>query len=137
MKKAQQGFTLIELMISVAIVGILASVAVPQYQAYTQKSRAAEMVTVAQQFAKSAAIAVQAGEVANTSLAFGSNGIATQAVMEAGDAVSTAALSAGVLTLTGDANKVGSDNVLTVTVGSDGTSTFGGSCVTGGTCSGL
>ena len=47
MKRVQQGFTLIELMIVVAIIGVLAAVALPAYQDYTKRAQMSEVLLAA------------------------------------------------------------------------------------------
>jgi type IV pilus assembly protein PilA len=74
MNTMQKGFTLIELMIVVAIIGILAAIAIPSYQNYTKKSKFTEVVQATAPYKN----AIETCFVDQTSLAgcgAGSNGV--------------------------------------------------------------
>ena len=95
MKAIQKGFTLIELMIVIAIVGILAVVALPAYQDYTARAQATEGFKVAEYYATNGAFPTsneQAGVAAKENIKgkyvkqveVGANGVITATMNDAG-----------------------------------------------------
>lgn len=110
MKKVQAGFTLIELMIVVAIIGILAAIAIPAYQDYTAKAQASEAFTLLD------GLKTSAGEEFHENSSFVSYGLPTNANTSGKyGAITITAQTASNLELTYTFN-AGANNLSTVTM---------------------
>jgi type IV pilus assembly protein PilA len=104
----QKGFTLIELMIVVAIIGILAAVALPAYQDYTVRARMSEVILAASSCRTSITEAVQntaSGQDVTSAVSSACNFTPTRMVQSG--SVSTAAATMGVITIVGSENALG------------------------------
>ena len=106
MKKVQQGFTLIELMIVVAIIGILAAVAIPAYQDYTIRAKVTEGLGLAGAAKTAVAETYSSKGTAPTTNA--SAGIASAASIVGNSVASVAVGTAGLITITYKTNLGGS-----------------------------
>jgi len=119
MKSIQKGFTLIELMIVVAIIGILAAVALPAYQDYTIRAKVSELMIAASKFRTDITEKAQTDGVLTSA---GTGLTVTTVGKIAGGSVTDA----GVVTIFGNTTTVGAavTIVMTPTLQSDKTVTW-------------
>ena len=125
MKRVQQGFTLIELMIVVAIIGILAAIAIPAYQDYIIRSKVTELATAADACKTSVSEYYQSqGLVYPPSML--ASGCSNQVTKYVTGLVVTA--DTGLITVTGDAGNIGVAGTFVLTPTAQATGQLDWSC---------
>lgn len=111
MKKNMQGFTLIELMIVIAILGILLAIAIPAYQDYLARARAAEGLNMA----APAKLAVSESILSSPTNALPGNASAAGYTPATSTYVASIGINAGVITVTTQATGCDTDPVFQLT----------------------
>lgn len=135
MNKAQKGFTLIELMIVVAIIGILAAVALPAYQTYTKRAEFSEVVLAATPYKSAFEVAAQTGRLTAIGDADAGAGGIPAAITVASGVVASVDVTDGVITATGTATVDSETYTLTPNgIVAPIQWTEGGSCIAAGLC---
>jgi len=110
MKAIQKGFTLIELMIVVAIIGILAAVALPAYQDYTVRAKVSELILAASSARTAIAEKLQADPSGTASMGAGVT------INVVGKVAGATVSDAGLITVVGSTTSSSTGAAVTITV---------------------